>query len=460
MQREGTTMSRILRSAGALVAAAALTSTALVPAAHAEPRVEDAPAAIQLNREAPRAGAGWLAGELEGGLLHNSVYDFDDYGLTIDAALALGYADLTRKQARQVKRIAPAVAKNVDAYLGTPDTYAGAAAKSLVLAVATDSDPRSFGGVDLVTRLEGRVTAAGPSTGRIADQSSYGDYANTVGQAYAVQGLSWVDSDKADEATAFLLAQQCQEGWFRLYFNADPAAAGQACASGTPGSEPDTDATAIALLSLALTGQDSAPVQRALRTGRAWLLDQQRRNGSFGGGTSTSKPNANSTGLAGTTLGFLGERKAAAKAAVWVRKLQPADLGACRSPLARDRGAIAYDRKALAAGRTDGLTGDAEDQWRRTTAQALPVLGFAPAARGKLSVAAPDRVRPGSKVRLTVRGLAKGESACVSIGSTGKRIVGKGKAVSAKLRVPKGKVAKVKVRTLTGKASTRLAVRR
>src|SRR5690606_30096307 len=129
---------------------------------------------------------------------------------------------------------------------------------------------------------------------------------------------------------------------------------------------------------------DTKLVKRAIRKSLAWLLDQQRGNGSFGGGTSTSAPNTNSTGVAGTTLAVLGKRKAAAKAAVWVRRLQPADVGACRSALTKDAGAIACDRKALTAGRADGLTGDAEDQWRRSTAQALPVLNWAPEAEQEL----------------------------------------------------------------------------
>lgn len=235
---------------------------------------------------------------------------------------------------------------------------------------------------------------------------------------------------------------------------------------GAAGSEPDTDVTALAVANLVLADTRDRATYDAVQRALGWLRSQQRRNGSFGGGTSTSRPNANSTGLAATALGMTERFGAARKAAVWLRKLQPADLGRCRSDLTKDKGAIAYDRKALRAGRTDGLTGDAEDQWRRTTAQAVPALRYAPGAKGRLRVKVAAQARPGAKVRVQLRGLAKGEQACLWVKGPQKgavkRVTGKaGKVTAVKLRLPRsvGRAA-VKVRTLDARAKTRVRVRR
>lgn len=448
-------MLRFMRGS-ALVATAALTLTTLT----------GAPAQAAVTDDRPvDAGADWITDELTGGLLHNAAYDFDDYGLSIDTALAL---DAVGGHDDTVQTISQAVAKGIGAYTGTPDVYAGSVAKALVLAQVAKADAGSFGGVDLVSTLESRVSTTAPVVGRISDKSSFGDFANTIGQSFAVRGLTNARSPRAAAATDFLLQQQCPAGYFRLYFNADPRAAAQSCTAGAPGSEADTDATSLAVLNLlAARGPESKAVKDALQRAGDWLADQQRGNGAFGGGTATTAPNANSTGLAGWALGELRHDEAARKAAVWVRKLQPVDIGTCRTALKRDLGAIAYDRAALADGREDGITDEAADQWRRATVQALPGLAHAPQARDDLSIAAPARaLRSGAKVKLKVRGLAKGESACVWVKRGGfARVVGKGRTTKVKVVLPTLEGARVqtvpaKVRTINGRATTRVTVRK
>lgn len=318
-------------------------------------------------------GGSWLTRQLTNGLVHNSNFGgFDDYGLTADVAFALKYIG---GQGDSVREIRTALAQHVDewtTYGG--EVYAGSTAKAVVLAETTGADPRAFGGVNLVTRLNRRVSMTAPTVGRIQDKSAT-DYANVIGQALAARGLSVAHSGRADEVVRFLLKQQCSAGYFRLDF-APKARQNQTCDGARSISEkaPDTDVTAIAVLSLKAVPHKTQAVRSAIADAIAWLKRRQHDNGSFGGGPTTQASNANSTGIAGWALGELGACHAAQDAARWVKNLQVSgDLSG--TPLAGERGAIAYDRAALEAAQANGI-GDAErDQWRRATSQAAPALG-------------------------------------------------------------------------------------
>lgn len=328
--------------------------------------------ATESQAATPSGSAGsWLARQVRTGVVHNAQFNFDDYGLTADTALALKALGGHRKALKATRR---KLAANVDSWTspGT-EVYAGSVAKAAVVAKALGARPRAFGGVDLIKQLNGTVTPSGPARGRIRDTSEYGDNANTLGQAYAAQALSAAHSPNARAVVRFLLAQQCSKGYFRLYF-ADPSAAAQGCVAGDPASSaPDNDATSVALMSLHSIKHPNAKVRTAIRKASRWLKRQQHHNGSFGGGPTTSAPNANSTGLAGAALGQVGSCAQARKAARWVARLQ---VGKASGPLKNQRGAIAYDRAALTAARTTGITPASQDQWRRATAQAAPALRF------------------------------------------------------------------------------------
>ena len=222
-----------------------------------------------------KSGAAWLSDQVTDGLVHNEQYDFDDVGLSIDVALGL---DAAGKKPTVVKAITKAVAKNVAFYTAfAPSVYAGPTAKAAVLALSQDKNPHAFGGVDLVAQLEARVATAAPITGRIEDafdptDEFGGDYANVIGQAYAAQALSLVGSAKATSATAFLLAQQCDKGYFRQYFTADKTRTDQSC-QGAPRAErgASTDATALAVL--ALQDVKGSKAKGAVKKAVAWLED-------------------------------------------------------------------------------------------------------------------------------------------------------------------------------------------
>lgn len=409
-------MSRLFRRGGSLLVAATLTATTLTgsPASAAAPTYDDRPAA---------AAADWLTAQLTDGVVHNGQYDFDDIGLTADVAfglIALGGHDSTVTQT--VDAIEPRAHDEwyTSTYQGVTTVYSGSLAKALVLAQASGRDGHSFGGQDLVGDLESHVAVAPPITGRMENENDdYGD-ANVLGQAYAAQGLAAASSSRATDALAFLLQQQCSDGYFRLYLNPDKSAADQSCDGGTAADEsaPDTDATAAAVLAL----QDQADnplVGAALENAKTWLKAQQRKGGAFGGGPATEAPNTNSTGLAGQALAALGDTEDATRAAVWVRQHQAVNVGDCTPYDAADLGGLAYDDAALRAGRTDGITVDTADQWRRATSQALPVLQWAPAASGEIGATTDGR--PFWNARkpavFTVTGSAPGEALCTQVGS-------------------------------------------
>lgn len=319
-----------------------------------------------------RDAAGWLADQPTQGVVHNREYDFDDYSLSADIARTLTTIGAERRTVKQVRR---ALAKNVDAwtlgYEGSPDVYAGQVAKAVVLAQETGAKPRSFGGVDLVERLEGRVST---TTGRISDLTESGDdYANVIGQALAAQALTRAKSPLADEALAFLLDQQCAKGYFRLYF-AGAGELDQTCDGGT--GPADTDATAMAVLSLQTLDKPTRAVRVAIKDAVRWLKTRQRADGSFGGGVSTKAANANSTGVVATALGQAGACRPAARAAAWIGRLQVTEDRAAGTRLKREVGAIAYDRGTLADGRKHGIEKATEYKWQLATVQAAPALEY------------------------------------------------------------------------------------
>ncbi len=314
-------------------------------------------------------GAHWLSGQLTGGLVHNDQFGFDDYGLSIDTAFGL---QSIGGHARDVRQVRHALSSHVGDYTGAGgEKYSGATAKLLVLVQSTGGDPTSFGNVDLVKKLNGLVTTKGPAKGRIADQSQFGDFANTIGQILAARGLTTAKSGRAAAVRTFLLEQQCRQGFFRLNFS-KPKAQHQSCGKKSPA---DPDATSYAVVQLWKASKGHPALRDALTKASAWLVKQERKNGSFIGGTSTATPNTNSTGLAAWALATSGRCAAATKAAQWVAGFQ---LGAqpSGSKLAGQRGAIAYDRAGMKAGRKDGITTQSQDQWRRATTQAAPALRF------------------------------------------------------------------------------------
>ncbi|MGN6252120.1 MAG: hypothetical protein ACTHNS_09945 [Marmoricola sp.] len=381
---------------------AALVATA-VPAQAATRSTDPVPA---------RQGAHWLVSQLTDGLIHNDQFGFDDLGLSADTALELGALG---GRTAAVQRIAHAVAPQVKSYYsstydGVTTTYAGSLAKATVLAEVAGSDPASFGGHDLVSLLEQRVSTAQADAGRIHDaDNGYGD-ANVLGQALAARGLAAAGSDKAASVVAFLLTQQCASGYFTLDMGS--AATGTGCDARK--AAPDTDATAYAVIQLAAIAHPTDAVTAAIGSARAWLRRTQKAGGAWGGGTSTTAANANSTGLAAWAL---HGSAAARRGALWIRRHQARQPAGCHNPLSSEQGAVAYDSATLAAGRHDGITTSTQDTWRRTTTQALVALTDLPAAGGRIGVTTRHRsVRPHQRILVQVTHAAPLSRVCLSLG--------------------------------------------
>lgn len=125
----------------------------------------------------------------------------------------------------------------------------------------------------------------------------------------------------------FLRAQQCADGGFRLYPQAEP------CAS-------NPDATGIAVQALVAA---AGPADTDVTEATAYLAGLMDSNGGIGGEPPTDGVNANSTGLAAGAFAAAGDTANAAKARSFLASLH---LG-CTAP-EELRGAIAYDAAALA----------------------------------------------------------------------------------------------------------------
>ena len=420
------------------VAATALAQPLLAPAAQA---ATDVPAT-----SAARAGTGWLATQLTNGVIHNDTYDFDDLGMTMDIGLSMDEVGGDQAMVRQIRS---ALSTRIEEYAAPSATerYSGSLAKSLVFAQVSGADPRTYGGLDLVAETEARVTGSGPSAGRLADLSAYGDYANSFGQALAVRGLSVAGSAKAAAATDFMLKQQCSSGYFRVFFTTDAAAADQSCVEGTDPT--DTDTTAFVVSQLAATSPRSAAVDAAIAKAVAWLAATQKADGSFVGSTFTPDPNTNSTGLAASALAAAGTCEQAGRAAEWVTSLQVGPQPAS-SPLAGEEGALAYDQAAMDSAAAGGI-GAGRDQWWRATVQAVAGLTHARGSAKALTVTS-SGTAPGSTATLTATGGAVGDRFCLTgPGIQGSRtvVVGSDRTLTSKVVLPAASGAATY--TLTGR---------
>ncbi|UFN45866.1 prenyltransferase/squalene oxidase repeat-containing protein [Nocardioides okcheonensis] len=462
---------RPLRTATAVLATAALGAGVLgtSPAsADPSPALRSAKAAVSTDSTPSTIAAEWMAGELENGLLISGTNP--DFGLTIDTGMALSTVS---SQGGTVTAINNTLEPRIAEYVGngTAESYAGALGKAAAFARVAKKNPTSYGGINLIARLEERTAdvpadpAAEPQkaaiAGRIFDKSASGNFANVVGQSYAVRALTLAQSTEAATARDFLLKQQCASGAFRADFaNADLP--NQSCTDGVAGSEVDPDATALAVINLVESGDKSAAVVGALAKAGTWLADRQRNSGAFRAAAPVSKINTNTTALSGYALGLLKNREASQKAALWVRKNQPVDKYKCRTALTKDTGAVAYRKDRVKASTTSGIPAEARDEWRRATAQAILGLQFAPASKDKLRiVSVRKQARSGERVQFRVFGLAPSESACMQVKGDFLRVKGKksGDKIVRKLQLPAGNQRRVGlVKTSDDEARTSLRV--
>jgi len=345
-------------------ASVAAASLAMIATAYAAPSAAAKPAAAPLDSPRAKAAATWLGGELTKGRIHNGQFDFDDWGLTIDTAFALAAVD---RRDPKIDRIAKALKANYESYVSFGgDQFAGSWGKLLLATKVLREKARNYGGVNVRASV---LDLLAPSTegfeaGRARDTGA-SDFSNSIGQSYVVLGLARTGGVPQD-AVDYLLKQQCADGFFRIQL-----VAGETC--NTTGSEPDIDATALAMQALDVAEENGAdvPIKKINKAGR-WLVSVQGGNGAFGGGgVSDFGPNTNSTGLAAASLALVGGNKPEADARRWLGGMQLTKGRVDSGPGRKDVGAIAYNLKARNAAVRNGVTKDTRDEFRRATPQAI-----------------------------------------------------------------------------------------
>jgi hypothetical protein len=463
---------RPIRSAAVVLSTVALGAGVLaMPPATADvsSALRSAKAGVKTDSTPSTIAADWITGELTNGLIVGSTGP--DFGLTLDTGLAL--ASVPNRDAG-VASINTAFEPRVDEYVGdgTKESYAGALGKAAAFARAAGENPIDYGGTNLVARLEERTAnvpadpAAEPQAaafaGRIFDKSESGKAATGVGQSYAVRELTLARSAEAGAARDFLLKQQCAAGYFRLNFD-KANVPNQSCVDGALGSEADPDATALAMINLIESHDRTPAVTAALDKASAWLADRQRNSGAIRSSGADAQINTNTAALGGYALGLMRDRDASLKAALWVRKNQPVDKYKCRTALTRDTGVVAFRKDRIKGASTTGIPAAARDEWRRSTAQAILGLQFAPASDDKFRiVSVRNRARAGERVQFRVFGLAPSESACMQVKGDFRRVKGKksGDKIVRKLLLPTGNQRRVGlVKTSDDEARTSLLVR-
>jgi hypothetical protein len=295
-----------LRARVLVTVSAALTALVIAgPAGAADPRPPTSNPA--------KAAAGWLASQLTDGDHFTTSFGtdtFDDPGLTADAIVAFAEAKVAGDAGRRATNwlAQPSV---LESYIGngTDTTWAGATAKTALVAQVEGRNPRNFGGVDLIARLTARLQRSG----RFTDQSGFGDFSNAIGQSLAIIALSRAGSVPPSAAT-FLANARCADGGSPVTFDDKP------CTS-------SIDATGFAVQALLAAGRTAAAADEV-----EFLLANQSSDGGFG-----SPKNANSTGLAAQALRAAGKADAADKALAFLRHLQ---LHCGSQP--QNRGAVRY----------------------------------------------------------------------------------------------------------------------
>jgi hypothetical protein len=271
---------------GAVLAGALALGTVTAGAA---PPSEDPPLAAEF-------GARWLAGQVaaDGSVTGG----FDPLGDAGSAALALAAAGVESDAYERALDHVVANAATFVAPFGTDD--AGRLGRALLLAEAAGIDPTSFGGVDLVSRLEATLGDFAPGLYGAGDPT----YDGAFRQSLALLGLAAAGETPAAAAVDWLLDQQCdattpaaQGGWESYRANlAVPCAAPDAVLFAGP----DSNATGYAAMALDALGE--APDHDPL----AYLASVQSADGGWSlYGAGAGDPN--STGIVIQALLAAGE---------------------------------------------------------------------------------------------------------------------------------------------------------
>lgn len=426
--------------------AMALLVAGILPALVGPKALRDQAAAAVGNIAPVEEAAGWLSGQLVGGLINDPAETGGEYydpsiDAAIDAALAfdqiIGFdtvvTDIRAAVVANTHDFAHPVTEVLNESVGQA-FLVGPTAKLASFAYRTGLDPTALGNpdADLIDEVLESVDLEGANLGRVRDRfvdASPDDAvdfevgktnrADTLALAWSIDAviraratlppLEAAQLDPAvDAMIGYLQLQQCDGGvgrYFRANLGSDPCDTSPDFAR-----VPSTQVTArIALLLQDL--DDEALIQAPLGTMRnqavSWLQVVQKPSGSF-------DANALTTGYAGLALERSGDWLAAQAAAAWIRGVQwfhPVPCG--EESTTHGLGAVALDKtaydQAKASGPGSGIG------WRRATASAIPLLQFTPYITGPPSLGAPTGfVHAGAKTELKVTRADDNERLCVA----------------------------------------------
>jgi len=259
-----------------------------------------------------------------------------DPGATAYAVTSLKLAGLgSSTAAAAVAALAPSVEPFVKD--GSGNDRPGSLARLILAVVSTGGDPRSYGGFDLVARLEATMRTTGADAGLFGSQDPL--YDGAFRQGLSLAALSIVTPKPASidpgpgsiddlPAVAWLRTRQCTDGSWMPH----RSDLGVACAPDPVlFTGPDTNSTALATLGLHAVGATSvvSPL--------AWINSVRSADGGWSFDGSTFSPtDPDSTGAVIAALRALGEVPDAAA----ISSLTSFQLGAAAP--AADQGAFYY----------------------------------------------------------------------------------------------------------------------
>lgn len=225
---------------------------------------------------------------------------FGEVGSAADSLLALASTGDARYDA-QIADILAVLQGEAAAFVKPDASGVSGAAKLALAAVAAHADPRSFGGVDLVTIIEGGIGADG----------SFGAFPGPFSSGLAMVALSRSGASVPDSMVDYLLTYaEPRTGTTGGGFGCAtyPFKKGSACSAADP------DSTAMAVLGLQASGSTKA--KAAATDALAWLASTQQADGSW-----LNFSPVNSTGVVGPLFAAGSEQATRATAYVISKQL-------------------------------------------------------------------------------------------------------------------------------------------
>lgn len=270
-------MARLLRLLAVGTAALAAPFLLIAPIASAQP-----------DTAAAQRAAGFLVGKLVDG--NHLTSEFGDESITADSVLALVAADRAA-DAGAVDAMVAYLEERAPGYATSPE----AAAKLILVALATDHDPADFGGTDLVATV----------TAGVGEDGSFGAFPGPYASGLGLIALARTDNEIPPAMIDWLLSRTATGGGWG-YDAGQPA---------------DADSTGMAILGLTAVPDPSAEVTAAIDAAVAWAGSARQPDGSWAGFAPV-----NSTATLGSALQVVGVDQPEAVAYLTGRQLPDGGL--------------------------------------------------------------------------------------------------------------------------------------